>query len=76
MKDMSVIYVIATCANAVAALGALIYSMINRRNIQEVHLSLNSRLDSLLAVTASSERAKGVLDGRAEREREPAKEVL
>ena len=51
---------------AISAVAALGVSIINYRHIQEVHISVNSRLTELLALTSSSERAAGRLEGRAE----------
>ena len=44
---------------AVGALGAAIMGYMAKKAIQEVHLSLNSRLTELLDQTAASSRAEG-----------------
>ena len=43
-----------------AALGSCVVGWSNRSRIQEVHLSLNSRLDQLLEVTRSEAYKTGV----------------
>ena len=57
---------IATIISAIAAVGAVIASLVNARKIQDVHVSINSRMDQLLSLTAAAEKAKGVIEGRAE----------
>ena len=48
---------------AISSLGALIFSIVNKRAINEVHLTLNSRLSQLIKVTAASAHAEGRLEG-------------
>jgi hypothetical protein len=54
---------LASLISAVAALGALGLSARNAKKIQEVHVSVNSRMDELLKLQGASEHAKGVLQG-------------
>ena len=54
---------IATLATAALAFRA---SLKNKQAIQEVHVSLNSRLTDLLAVTKSDAHQAGVTEGRKE----------
>lgn len=45
---------------AIAALGAVLMSARNGRKIEEVHLSINGRMDELLKVTSEAQHALGV----------------
>ena len=47
---------------AFAAVGALAMSFYNSRKIREVHLATNSMKDELVAATAKSSKAEGVLE--------------
>ena len=65
--------VIASLISAFAAFGATAVSLMSyrasRRNgqkIEEVHVSINSRMDQLLAARGESSEAKGLALGRAE----------
>jgi hypothetical protein len=49
---------------ALAAVLAVALSYINGRKIQDVHLSINSRMDQLLAATQSAAEAKGAQNER------------
>jgi len=57
---------VATTISAIAALGAVIVSILNMSNIHEVHLSINSRLDHWLLAA----RNAGILEGRASEKKE------
>jgi hypothetical protein len=50
---------IASLITAVAALGACVLSWINQGKIQEVHLSINSRMDELLREAKAAAHAAG-----------------
>jgi hypothetical protein len=54
---------ISTGLTAIAAIGACLISWRNRSAIQDVHVSINSRMDELLRVTAQASRAEGVAEG-------------
>lgn len=45
------------------AVFALVASVRNKQAIQEVHLSVNSRMDELLKITGDAKRAEGVKAG-------------
>lgn len=71
---------IASLISAVAALGATAVSALalrasrkNGRKIEEVHVSINSRMDQLLQARGDASMAQGVEQGRAEA-RSPADE--
>jgi hypothetical protein len=51
--------------------GAFLASLKNRAAIQEVHLSLNSRLSELIEVAKTAAHAEGVAQGRAEEKHPP-----
>lgn len=54
---------------AIAAVTAAIISFRAGRQIQEVRISINSRMDDLLKLTASSAHAEGVQQQRIEQEK-------
>lgn len=54
--------VVPTAAAIVAAMRA----GESHRAVQELHIQVNSRLTELLAATAASNRAEGVLEGKRE----------
>ncbi len=51
---------------AIAALGAVLISLINRNKLQSLHLDLNSRLTELLATTSRLGHAQGRAELEAE----------
>ena len=53
-----------TAVSAVAAVFAAAYSWIDSHKIQEVHLSLNSRLDTLIRNAESVGRTEGAAEAR------------
>ena len=53
---------------AVSALGAVIMGLINSHKIKEVHVSINSRMDRMLEITAAASHAEGVEQERKETE--------
>jgi len=60
MTFLEVTQLVTAFATAFAAIAAAVISWRNGTRIHEVHLSLNSRLDTLLSVT----REAGVASGR------------
>lgn len=57
---------IASLISAIAAIGAVLMSLRNGRKIQEVHISINSRMDQLLQARGEASMAAGVVQGRSE----------
>lgn len=57
---------IGSLITAAAALGACILSWSNKGKIQEVHLSINSRMDLLLKEARAAAHAAGVSQQRIE----------
>jgi Na+/proline symporter len=55
---------IAAVISSVSATLAVVVSLMNRNKIQKVHLTLNSRLDQLLASHGAAERAAGIEEER------------
>ena len=55
---------IAQVITACAALGALTMSIINSFKIQDVHVSINSRMDQLLKSSNAAAKAEGVTQER------------
>ena len=51
-------------ATLITSLGAVIIGMKNASRIQDVHVSINSRMDQLLKATGEAERAVGVTQER------------
>jgi hypothetical protein len=60
---------VAQLITAMSAFGALVLSYFNRRAINEVHISTNSRMDQLLEMNKKSSRAEGLKEGREEMQR-------
>jgi hypothetical protein len=58
---------IAQVITAAAALGAVIISARNGRKIQEVHLSINSRMDQLLKAAEQAAHAAGAAEARLDK---------
>lgn len=75
--SLTVLTVIALLVLAIGA-NVLIYQIVHLskalREIQSevlnVHRTFNSKMDALLTVTGQAEHAKGVLEGRAERQQD------
>ena len=57
---------ILAAATFIAALGAFMTSLKNSRAVKEVHLSMNSRLDELVALTRAKAWGEGLAQGRIE----------
>ncbi len=51
---------------AFSVMVGVIISFINRNKIRELHVTLNSRLDQLLAATAAQARSEGHAEGLEE----------
>jgi hypothetical protein len=62
---------IASIITAAAALGSCILGWLNRGKIQEVHLSINSRMDQLLREAREAAHAAGALQQRTEDHKTP-----
>jgi hypothetical protein len=56
---------ISSLITAVAAFAACILSWINKGKIQEVHLSINSRMDQLLVAAKDAAHAAGANEEKA-----------
>ncbi len=72
---MLVTVALISCINTVVAYMTRKATGENKAAIQEVHLSINSRMDSLLKLTGESEAAKGKLEGVAEQKAATALET-
>jgi hypothetical protein len=55
---------LAAVPSTLAALGALITSLRNAGRIQQVHLTMNSRLDELIEATKTASHAEGFAAGQ------------
>lgn len=71
---MNVEYVTLATAGAafLTALIGLYRGFRNGKNIQQIHISLNSELSELKKLIAKSSRAEGVLEGRADEKANPS----
>jgi hypothetical protein len=58
---------IASCATLIAAITTVVIGILNRKKIQEVHISIDGRMDQLLASHGAEMKAVG---GAEERERD------
>ena len=65
--------IIAATPPTLVALCSLITSLRNKKQIQEVKVSIDGRMEELLALTRKSSHAEGVLDQKTETQ-EPKKE--
>jgi hypothetical protein len=68
MGAVEIAALITSAATLVASVTAAVVSFTNRRHIQEIHLSINSRMDELLRVSGEAQHALGVKQ-EAEREK-------
>jgi hypothetical protein len=67
MTDISpLITLAAVVLSALAAIGAAVVGWVNRRQIHEIHLTMNSRLDQLVLTTEKLALARGAKDALAE----------
>lgn len=55
---------------AFAALGAAVIGFLNMRKIQDVHVSINSRMDQLLKERSVSAHAEGIEQGRSDAQKD------
>lgn len=62
--------VVVSVLTAITALGGLFMGIFNSRKIKEVHISINSRMDQLLAARGLASMAEGVEQGRNEKKTE------
>jgi hypothetical protein len=52
-------------ATLMTSIGALVIGIINSNRINDVHVSINSRMDQLLLAHGKEQRAEGVAEERA-----------
>ena len=57
--------IVATTITAIASAVAAIMSIHNKGSIEQIHVSINSRMDQLLKTMAASSKAEGVAEGLA-----------
>jgi hypothetical protein len=65
MSDPVLVAMIAALASLIASATAAFLSLHNAIKIQEVHLSINSRMDQLLKAAEEAAHAKGAADQRS-----------
>jgi hypothetical protein len=68
---METVTTITSLISALAALCAVAISFRNSLKIKEVHVSINSRMDQLLAARGIAERAEGTAAGLEQGRNEP-----
>jgi hypothetical protein len=64
MSDVLIIALVTSTVPTLAAMASIYVSLKNSDKLHELHLSLNSRLDQFLALTAASSHAEGVADAQ------------
>ena len=64
--SLTAVFEYAPVISAFSAIGALVISIVNSMKIMQVHVSINSRMDQLLALQATASKAEGVEQGRTE----------
>jgi hypothetical protein len=67
--DAPTLTAIASLVSSLAATAAVVSSLLNRKKIDEVHLSINSRMSELLKEKGIAAHAQGREEGLAEREK-------
>ena len=55
---------IVSVATLITSVSAVVLAVRNSNKIQDVHLSINSRMDQLLSATGAAERAAGITQER------------
>jgi hypothetical protein len=63
--DAATISAIAACVAAAGAVAATFHSIVNGKAINEVHLSINSRLTELITAATAQARSEGHAEGAA-----------
>ena len=66
MWDTQYITSLAAVFGSIAAIVAAISSLVNRKAIQEVHLSINSRMDQLVATSEAKAHLEGAAQARSD----------
>lgn len=66
MTPAQVTEIILACATLVSAVSALVVGVMNSLKIENVHLSINSRMDQLLASSALVAHSEGREEARKE----------
>jgi hypothetical protein len=66
VSDAIVIAAIAALPPTLVALAALIQARRTRAAVNEIHLTLNSRLSQLIEATSAAAHAEGVVAGRGQ----------
>jgi hypothetical protein len=65
MTAAEIIALVGALGSLLAALGAFVTSLRNGQKIQEVHLSINSRMDQLLTASSAAAHAAGASEEKA-----------
>jgi hypothetical protein len=64
---------VGTVLTALISFGALVIAIVNRRNLNELHVSINSRLTELMDKSGALQRAEGHREGREEAARDKSR---
>jgi hypothetical protein len=77
MNDVLIVAITAASASVIGSICSIVISLINRKNtkaeIQAIHISVNSRMDELLAAAKGQSLSQGKAEGK-EQERDEARE--
>jgi hypothetical protein len=65
MTAAEIIALVGALGSLLAAFAAFVASIRNGQKIQEVHLSINSRMDQLLEASSAAARAAGINEEKA-----------
>jgi hypothetical protein len=66
MPSIETLLASSAIATPIIAAVSVLVSIVNRHHIQQVHLTMNSRMDELLKSSSAVAHASGVMQGRAE----------
>ena len=76
MTELTIIALIAATPPTAAALASLFVSWRNRKNIQVIHLQINSRMDELIKASKGQSRSEGHIEGQELERSEERQRIL
>jgi hypothetical protein len=68
ISENIIVAIIVSTPPTLIGLATLWTAMQAQQKVQELHMTVNSKMDRLLAVTATASHAEGVLEGKASRD--------
>jgi hypothetical protein len=72
VSDIVIVAIIVAIPPTLTALAGVFVSMRNSRKLEEVQKSTDGKMEKLLALTGSANKAEGVLQGKAEEKANPS----